>query len=68
MATKTQNEFDNFIDAVADELLAMPDDQVLKGIDPALVLAEGERLLQAAKAQARSARKALEAGADIADE
>ncbi|MBJ7313522.1 hypothetical protein ACFOLJ_14950 [Rugamonas sp. CCM 8940] len=81
MTTKATNKFDNFIDTVVDELLAMHDDQVLEGIDPAEIHAEGGRLLQAAKAQARRARlaatnadsaadgpQALELGADVADE
>jgi hypothetical protein len=81
MRTEATNNFDNFIDTVVDELLAMPDEQVLVGIDPAVIQAEGGRLLQAAKAQARRARiaatnadraadgpKALELGADAADE
>lgn len=81
MTTKATNNFDNFIDTVVDELLAMPDDKILEGIDPAVIQAEGGRLLQAAKVQARCARlaatnadsatdgpQALELGADVADE
>ena len=58
MMTKAINEFENFIDTVVDELIAMPDDQVLEDIDPAVVQAEGLRLLQAAKVQAGRARLA----------
>ena len=81
MTTKATNNFDNFIDTVVDELLAMPDDKILEGIDPAVIQAEGGRLLQAAKARARRARpaatnadnaadgpQALELGADLRDE
>ncbi len=81
MTTKVTNKFDNLIDTVVDELLTMPDAKVLEGIDPAVAQAEGLRLLQAAKAQARRARlaatnadsaadgpQALELGADVADE
>jgi hypothetical protein len=56
MTTKPTNEFENFIDALVDELIAMPDDQVLEGLDPASVQADGLRLLQAAKAEAGRAR------------
>ncbi|MEK7886307.1 hypothetical protein AAB992_04240 [Burkholderia contaminans] len=56
MTTKPTNEFKNFIDALVDELIAMPDDQVLEGIDPASVQADGLRLLQAAKEKAGRAR------------
>ncbi|WGG51433.1 MULTISPECIES: hypothetical protein [Rugamonas] len=81
MTIKATNEFDSFIDTVVDELLAMSDDQVLEGIDPAVMQAEGLRLLQAAKVQVERARpavakvgnagngpKVLEVGTDIADE
>lgn len=56
MTTKPTNEFENFIDALVDELIAMPDDRVLEGLDPASVQADGLRLLQAAKAEAGRAR------------
>ncbi len=63
MMTKPTNEFENFIDALVDELIAMPDDQVLEGLDPAAVQADGLRLLQAAKAEAgRSRLAAAKAG------
>ncbi len=56
--TKAINEFENFIDTMVDELISMPDDQVLEGIDPVAVQAVGLGLLQAAKAQAGRARLA----------
>lgn len=63
MIKKSENEFGKFIDTLVDELLAMPDDKVLEGIDSAAIQAEGERLLQAAIAQAGRARlKAAKAG------
>ncbi|ASL73567.1 hypothetical protein [Ralstonia pseudosolanacearum] len=58
MTTKPTNEFENFIDVLVDELIAMPDDQVLEGLDPASVQADGLRLLQAAKVGAGRARLA----------
>ena len=51
MTSKLTNEFSNFIDALVDELIAMPDEQVLEGIDPAAIQAGGLRLLQAAKSE-----------------
>lgn len=63
MNTKQTNEFDNFVDALVDELIATPDDQVLEGLDPAAVQANGLRLLQAAKAKvSRSRLAAAKAG------
>lgn len=58
MTKKETDEFENFIDTLVDELIAMPDDQVLDGLAPAAVQAEGLRLLQAAKVQAGRARLA----------
>ncbi|MDC8759534.1 hypothetical protein [Janthinobacterium fluminis] len=58
MMTKAINEFENFIDAVVDELIAIPDDQVLNDVVPATVQAEGLRRLQAAKVQAGQVRLA----------
>lgn len=58
MTTKPTNEFENFIDALVDELIAMPDDQVLKDLDPAAAQADGLRLLQTARAEAGRARLA----------
>lgn len=63
MNTKPTNEFDNFIDALVDELIATPDEQILGGLDPAAVRAKGLGLLQAAKAKAgRSRLAAAKAG------
>lgn len=58
MTTKPTNEFENFIDALVDELIAMPDDQMLEGLDPAALQADGLRLVQAAKAESGRARLA----------
>lgn len=55
---KKLSEFDNFIDSLVDELIAMPDDEVLDGENPEAVQAEGLRLLNAAKMQAGKARLA----------
>lgn len=66
MTTKPTNEtteFDNFIDALVDELIATPDDQILDGQDPAVVQAKGLGLLKAAKMKAgRSRLAAAKAG------
>ena len=56
MKTKPTNEFENFIDALVDELIATPDDQILDGLDPAAVQAKGLGLLNAAKTHARRSR------------
>lgn len=58
MTTKPMNEFDNFMDALVSELLALPDDQVLEGLDPAAVQAAGVQRLKAAKAEAGRRRMA----------
>jgi len=58
MTKKTTDEFESFIDTLVDELIKMPDDQVLEGLDPAAVQAEGLRLLNAAKVRAGRARLA----------
>ncbi len=50
--TKPNSEFDNFIDVLLDELIAMPDDQLLDGENPDAVRAHGLQLFQAAKAAA----------------
>lgn len=55
---KPTSEFDNFMDALVDELIAMPDDEVLEGQDPETVRAHGLKLLQAAKGQAGRRRLA----------
>lgn len=56
--TKPKNEFDTFIDALTDELIATPDEHLLEGHDPAAVQANGLRLLQSAKAAAGRSRMA----------
>lgn len=58
MTTKSTNEFENFIDSLVDELISMPDDQVLEGVDQSAVQADGLRLFQAARSEAGSARLA----------
>lgn len=58
MTTKPTNEFEKFIDALVDELIATPDEQVLEGADPAAAKENGLRMLQAAKAEAGRARLA----------
>lgn len=58
MNTKLTNEFDQFIDAFVDELIATPDEQILEGLDPATVHAKGLGLLQAAKTSASRSRLA----------
>lgn len=58
MKTKPTNEFDNFIDAFVDELIATPDDRILEGLDPAAVQDKGLGLLQAAKTNASRSRLA----------
>jgi hypothetical protein len=56
--------FDNFIDALTDELIAMPDEQVLEGADATAVKARGLAMLEAAKAEAgRRRMTAAKAGA-----
>ncbi len=63
MTTKPTNEFHTFIDALVDELIATPDEQILEGHDPAAVQSKGLELLQAAKAKAgRSRLAAAKAG------
>lgn len=56
MNTKPTNEFDNFIDALVDELIATPDDQILERLDPAAVQAKGLDLLRAAKTKVSRSR------------
>ena len=58
MTVKATDEFNNFLGALINELIKMPDEQVLDGIDPSTAQAEGVRLLQAAKVQAGKARLA----------
>src|SRR5471032_3036531 len=52
MKKKVTDEFENFTNTLVDELIALPDEQILAGRDPAAVQAEGLRLFQAAKVQA----------------
>jgi hypothetical protein len=71
------NEFIAFTDALVEELMAMPDEQVLEGSDPAKVQEFGNRLLEAAKAeagrrrlaraQAARANRLAKSGADVPD-
>ena len=49
---------DPLLDALTDELIAMTDEQVLAGEDPALVLAQGRDLLAKAGADAGKRRLA----------
>lgn len=64
MTTKPTNAFENFIDVLVDELIAMPDEKVLEGSDPAAVQARGMELLGKAKAEAGRRRfAAAKAGA-----
>lgn len=58
MTTKPTNEFDNFLDALVAELIATPDEQVLEGLDSAVVQAAGLQRLKAAKAEAGQRRMA----------
>lgn len=58
MTIKATDEFENFLGTLINELIEMPDEQVLHGIDPSTAHTEGVRLLQAAKVQAGKARLA----------
>ncbi len=58
MNTKQTNEFNNFMDAFVDELIATPDDKILEGLDPTAVRNKGLSLLEAAKTKARRSRLA----------
>jgi len=63
MMITPKNEFKTFIDTLVDELIEMSDQQVLEGLNPAAVQAEGLRLLNVAKAEAgRSRLAAAKAG------
>jgi hypothetical protein len=55
--TKPSN-FTNFVDALTDELLAIPDEQVLEGTDSAAVQTKAQALLKAARAEAGRRRLA----------
>ena len=50
--TEGTSDFNKFMDALVDELIAMPDEQVLEGENADAVRARGLELLQAAKAAA----------------
>lgn len=56
MMIKAKDEFENFLGTLTNELIEMPDAQVLDGIDPSIAKVEGLRLLQAAKVRAGKAR------------
>lgn len=58
MTSEQNDNFDTFIDVLTDEVMAMPDDQVLEGLDPEQVKANGLRILLAAKAEAGRRRLA----------
>lgn len=58
MKITKKNEFDTYLDTLVDELIEMTDEQVLDGLNPAAVQAEGLRLLNAAKADAGRSRLA----------
>lgn len=63
MMITPKNEFITFIDTLVDELIETSDEQVLEGLNPAAIQAEGLRLLNAAKAEAgRSRLAAAKAG------
>ncbi|MFN9470993.1 hypothetical protein [Acidovorax sp.] len=59
MNTQQPNEFDEFIDAFVDELLATPDDQVLDSLDASAVQTNGLQLLKNAKSQVSRSRLAV---------
>lgn len=56
MMSESNKEFDQFIDALVDELIAMPDSEVMEGTDGDAVQADGMRLLDAARRRAAQAR------------
>lgn len=58
MTTKSTKEFENFVDALVDEIISTPDDQVLEGVDSSAVQADGLRLFQAARLEAGRTRLA----------
>ena len=51
-------KLENFLDAYLKELLAMSDEEVLDGADPAVLKSEGLRMLESAKAEAGKRRLA----------
>lgn len=58
MMNTNTNEFDVFLDTLVEELIEMPDEQVLEGKNPESVRAGGLSLLEAAKAAAGRLRLA----------
>ena len=58
MTTKNIEPFDQFLDVLTDELIAMPDEQVLAGIDAQSVQTSGLEMLKNAKAEAGRRRLA----------
>ena len=58
MMSKINNPFDTFMDTMVAELIAMPDEQVLDGLNAGAIQAEGLGLLKAAKATAGQRRLA----------
>jgi hypothetical protein len=51
MMITPKNDFETFIDTLVDELIEISDEQVLEGLSPDAVHAEGLRLLNAARAE-----------------
>lgn len=67
MTTKKSTPSDQFLDALTDELIAMPDEQVLDGADAKAIQAVGLERLNKAKAEAGRRRlAAAKAGAATA--
>ncbi len=60
MTTKKSTPSDQFLDALTDELIAMPDEQVLDGVDAKSIQAVGLERLNNAKAEV--GRRRLAAG------
>lgn len=58
MSTKKPTPSDEFLDALTDELIAMPDDDVLEGCQASAVQARGLERLRFAKAEAGRRRMA----------
>lgn len=58
MSTKKPTPSDQFLDALTDELIAMPDEQVLDGADAKAIQAAGLERLNNAKAEAGRRRLA----------
>ena len=67
MTTNKPTPSDKFLDVLTDEIIAMPDEQVLEGVDAKAVQAFGLALLNSAKSEAGrrrlTAAKARAAGA-----